>query len=353
MTTLLKSALLAAAGLLFAFAPAAHADTTIQGAGSTFVAPIMAKWIQVYNQQHPDVKIDYQAIGSGGGIHNLTDKTIQFAGSDAPMTDDQLKQAGAAVLHLPEVAGPVVMSYNLPQLKNKLVLDGKTIAGIYLGTISHWNDPQIAALNPGANLPNLPILVAHRSEGSGTTYIFTGYLSQVSADWKSKVGQNTSVSWPTGRGGKGSDGVAAIIKNTAGAIGYVEYAYAINGHLPVASLQNKDGKPVDPSIDGVVAASKAVVADLPADFRLPIIDPTGPDAYPISGFTYLIIYKDLGYLKDRQKALQTVKFLQWILTDGQQYAEGLQYAKLGDDMRNKVLDELKQATFDGQPLLKD
>ncbi|MGN6369435.1 MAG: phosphate ABC transporter substrate-binding protein PstS [Phycisphaerae bacterium] len=352
MTSLWKVCMAGAASAVLSLTVAVKA-ANIQGAGSTFVAPIMAKWIQEYGQKNPDVKIDYQAIGSGGGIKNLTNKTIQFAGSDAPLSDDQIKQAGAAVLHLPEVAGPVVMSYNLPSLGGKkLVLDGDTIAGIYLGKITNWDDAKLKALNPGVNLPDQRILVAHRSEGSGTTYIFTGYLSQVSGDWKNKVGQNTAVKWPTGRGGKGTDGVAAIIKNTVGTVGYIEYAYAINGHLPVASLKNKDGNVVDPSIAGVVSASKAVVENLPSDFRLPIINPSGAEAYPISGFTYLIIYKDLGYLNNKDQAEATAKFIQWILTDGQNDAESLQYAKLGSDMQQKVLDELKTVTYNGELLLK-
>ncbi|MGC8624728.1 MAG: phosphate ABC transporter substrate-binding protein PstS [Phycisphaerae bacterium] len=322
----------------------------IQGAGSTFVAPIMLKkWIPKFMLSHPDIKVDYQPIGSGGGINGLINKTINFCGSDAAMTDSQITAAGGHVLHLPEVAGPEVMSYNLPMIHQPLVMNGKLIADIYLGKVTRWNDPEIAALNPGVHLPNLHILVAHRSDGSGTTYIFTGYLCKVSLPWNSQVGQSTSVSWPVGRGGKGNPGVAALIEKTVGGLGYLEYAYAIMGHFPTATLINKDGVKVRPSIPAVIAAQKAVVSNLPADFRLPIINPSGHNAYPISGFTYLIIDQDLGYMS-KAKARATVNFVHWVLTKGQQYAKSMEYIRLGPVMQKKVLAQLNEVTWKGQPL---
>ncbi|NNM84584.1 MAG: phosphate ABC transporter substrate-binding protein PstS, partial [Phycisphaerales bacterium] len=307
----------------------------ISGAGSTFVYPIMLKWMALYEKSHPDVKIDYEAIGSGGGINGLINKTIDFSGSDAYMSKSQMKQAGG-VLHMPELAGPEVMSYNLPMVHHQLVFDGKVIADIYLGRITKWNDPRIEKLNPGVKLPNLHILVAHRSDGSGTTFIFTGYLCKVSPSWKTQVGQATSVNWPVGRGGKGNPGVAALIDKTKGGLGYLEYAYAIEGHFPVAKLINKDGYAIQPSMPSVIAAQKAIVANLPSDLRLRIINPSGKKAYPISGFTYLILAKDLGYMS-HAKAEATVKFIHWILTKGQNYAKELQYIRLGPAMQKQVL----------------
>jgi phosphate transport system substrate-binding protein len=331
---------------------AAHAARAveIQGAGSTFVAPIMYKWIKLFEASHPNIKVDYEAIGSGGGINGLISKTINFCGSDAAMTNSQIRAAGGSVLHMPEVAGPEVMSYNLPMVHKPLVMNGKLIANIYLGRITHWDNAAIQKLNPGVKLPHLHILVAHRSDGSGTTYIFTGYLCKVSPSWKSQVGQATSVSWPVGRGGKGNPGVAALIDKTVGGLGYLEYAYAINGHFPTATLINRDGYKIRPSIPGVIAAQKAVVANLPADFRLPIINPSGKKAYPISGFTYLIIDKHMGYMS-KAKAIATVRFIHWILTTGQKYAASMQYIKLGSLMRHKVLGQLHKATWHGHNLM--
>ncbi len=350
----LKLGLLACAAGLLTAVGTTNAATEIQGAGSTFVAPIMAKWIQVYNAEHPNEKIDYQAIGSGGGIQGITDRTIQFAGSDAPMTNAQMTGAPAKVLHFPELAGPVTMIYNVPGVPSNehIVMDGRVIADIYLGRIRHWDNAEIKALNPSLSLPHLRVLVAHRSEGSGTTYIFTGYLCAVSHAWKSHVGQSTSVRWPTGRGGKGSDGVAAIVKNTKGGFGYDEYAYALTNHLTYALLKNRSGHIVKPSIGGVVVAQAAIVKHLPADFRLPIINPPSKKAYPIGGFTYLIIYQDLSYMKSRTEALDTVKFLHWVLTKGQRYAKGLEYARLPSNMQKKLLAQLDTVTYNGSPLLK-
>ncbi len=275
-------------------AGAAHAQTRIQGAGATFPAPLYAKWISTYNAAHPDVKIDYQAIGSGGGIKGITDRTVQFAGSDAPMTADQEKKLPAPALHIPTVAGPEVMTYNLPDVKENLVFDGPVIAGIYLGDIKKWDDPKIKALNPGVDLPSRPIVVVHRSDGSGTTFIFTDYLSKVSKPWADNVGNATSVEWPVGVGGKGNAGVAAAVKGTVGAIGYVEFAYATSEKLPYATQINKAGKHVRASIEGVNAAAAASLKVLPASLKVSIVDAPGDDSYPICGFTYFLVYEDSG-----------------------------------------------------------
>ncbi|HMD55184.1 MAG TPA: phosphate ABC transporter substrate-binding protein PstS, partial [Phycisphaerae bacterium] len=332
-------------------ATVAKADpVTLNGSGSTFVAPFFAKCIQVFNAANTDVQVDYQPIGSGGGIKALTGQLVPFADSDAPMTDSQLKTAPGPVLHIPVVAGATVMIYNLPGLNGQLVMDGPTIADIYLGKVTIWNDPEIQKLNPNLNLPNLPIAVAHRSDGSGTTYIFTDYLSQVSSDWAGQVGSATAVQWPTGRGGKGSAGVAAVVKNTVGGFGYVELAYAINGSLTYASLVNQAGNTVQPSIAGVLAAEQSVVNNLPTDFRIHMVNESGADAYPISGFTYLLVYQDLDYLKSADQAQALLKWLVWVTSEGQQYASNLNYASLPDSMQQKVVAELKTITFNGQPV---
>ena len=325
-------------------------SVTIQGAGATFPAPLYAKWIEAYNKANPNTKIDYQAIGSGGGIKGITDRTVQFAGSDAPMTDDQLKGAPAPVLHIPTVSGPVVMIYNLPTVK-ELKLDGSVIAEIFMGKITKWNDPKIAALNSGVELPAKDIVVAHRSDGSGTSWIFTNYLSKVSDAWKTKVGNATSVKWPVGLGGKGNDGVAAAVKGTEGGFGYTELAFAEKSKLPYATQINKNGKPVIASVDGVVAAAKNSVAQFPPDMRVSITDATGDDSYPICGFTYLLVYQDMSYLKNKDQATEVLKFIQWGITDGQAMAKP-NYSPLPAEVQEKVTAALKTIVFDGQPLLK-
>lgn len=341
----------AAGGLL---AGTVSAETRIQGSGATFPAPLYAKWVQAYNAGHPEVKIDYQAVGSGAGIKGITDRTVMFAGSDAPMTADQEKSAGASgahVLHLPTVAGPVVLTYNVPGV-NELKIDGPTLADIFLGKVEKWNDGKLNALNAGANLPDMPITVVHRSDGSGTTFIFTNYLSKVSPDWSSKAGNATAVEWPTGSAGKGNDGVAAAVKKTEGAIGYVEWAYATKQKLPYALQVNKSGKAMQASIEGVQAAAAAEAASFPADMKVSITDAAAADAYPIAGFTYLLVYDDLSYLKDKAAAQQLLNFILWCETDGQGMAKDQGYAALPKDAQEKVIAKLKTITFDGEALLK-
>jgi len=352
MTNLWKLCLVGIASAVLSLTTAVNADTRIQGAGATFPAPLYAKWTQTYNDSHPGVKVDYSAIGSGGGIKNITDRVVQFAGSDAPMTKDQEAKAPAPLLHLPTVAGPVVLTYNLPGLTGDLKLDGEAVANIYLYKITKWNDAKLTALNPGLNLPDAPIVVVHRSDGSGTTFVFTNYLAKVSSDWKDNVGNATSVQWPTGLGGKGNPGVAAAVKNTTGGIGYVELAYAIQNKLPFATQINKDGKEVRASIAGVESAIANSVTDFPADLKVSITDASGPDSYPICGFTYFIVYDDLSYLKDKDLAQQTLDFINWCETDGQATANELGYAKLPKDAQDKVLEKIKAIKFDGEPLAK-
>jgi len=337
---------LAAAATLLMSVGAAHADTKIQGAGATFPAPLYAKWVETYNKAHPDVQVDYQAIGSGGGIKGITDRTVQFAGSDAPMNADQEKNAPGKILHIPTVAGPAVIIYNLSAVKG-LKLNNDVVAGIFLGEITKWNDAKIKALNADATLPDQDILVAHRSDGSGTTYIFTDYLAKISDAWKT----TTSVKWPVGVGGKGNDGVAAAVANAEGSIGYVEYAYAQKKSLQCATQINKAGKAVAPSIDNINAATETI-KDFPANMKVSITNADGDNAYPICGYTYILVYQDMSYLGDKAKAQAVVDFINWSVHDGQDMAKSLGYAKLAPEIQKKVEEELKTITFSGEALLK-
>ena len=354
MFTILKTSILAAAAALALFGGNALAadPVRIQGAGATFPAPLYSKWIEEYGKLHPDVKIDYSAVGSGTGIANITNRIVQFGASDAPLTDKQEKDAPAKLLHLPTVAGPAVMIYNIKGV-DKLKLNGAVLADIYLKKITKWNDPKIAALNAGTKLPDAPIVVVHRSDGSGTSYIFTDYLSKVSKQWSDDIGPNTAPDWPTGIAGKGSDGVTAAVKNSEGSIGYVELAYAKKNNLSYTTQVNKDGKEVQPTVDAVDAAAKAALSKFPDDMKVSITDAPGADVYPICGFTYLLVYQDLSYTKDKALATETLKFIRWCETDGQAMAAGLGYSKLPKDAQDKVVAKLKSITFDGQALLKD
>ena len=351
MTTLWKLCMASATAAMLSVTASVRAETRVQGSGATFPAPLYAKWTQTYNNDHPDVKVDYSAIGSGGGIKGITDKVVQFAGSDAPMTKEQEAKA-PGILHLPTVAGPVVMTYNLPGLSGEIKLDGEAVSNIYLNKITKWNDAKLMALNPGLNLPDQPIVVVHRSDGSGTTFVFTNYLSKVSGDWKENVGNATSVQWPTGLGGKGNDGVAAAVKNQAGGIGYIELAYALKNKLPFATQINKDGKEVRASVAGVESAIANSVQSFPADLKVSITDAPGAESYPISGFTYFLVYGDLSYMKDKTLAQETVNYIQWCETTGQAMANELGYAKLPADAQSKVLEKIKAISFEGSPLAK-
>ncbi|HJQ36699.1 MAG TPA: phosphate ABC transporter substrate-binding protein PstS [Thermoanaerobaculia bacterium] len=306
----------------------------INGAGATFPNPIYSKWFADYEKLHPNVKINYQSIGSGGGIRQLTAKTVFFGATDGPMTDEQLKTAGAPILHLPTVLGGVVPIYNLPVQVN---FTGPVLADIVLGKIKKWNDPAIRAANPGVNLPATDIAVVHRSDGSGTTYIFVDYLSKVSPQFKEKVGVATSVSWPVGVGAKGNEGIAGLVKQTPGAIGYVELIYASHNSIPFGAVQNSAGKFVTASLDSITAA--AAGATIPDDFRVSITNAPGETAYPIASFTWLLLYAEN---QDKQRAQLMSDFMKWALTDGQQLAGGLGYAPLPQAVVEKEMAALAQ-----------
>jgi phosphate transport system substrate-binding protein len=329
----MKVSLFALCAGLFSLSAAA-APLQINGAGATFPYPIYSKWFSEYQAVDPDVQINYQSIGSGGGIRQFLDKTVDFGASDAPMTNEQLGKATSPVLHIPTVLGAVVLTYNLPEAGDHLKLSSDVVADLFLGKITQWDDKRIAEANPGVKLPATPVLIAHRSDGSGTSNIFTDYLSKVSPEWKSKVGVGPSVNWPTGLGGKGNEGVTGLIKQTPGAIGYVELIYAINNKLPVATLRNKAGNWVAPSPKSVTAAAEGALKSMPEDLRVSITDAAGKDAYPISGFTYLLVWKDMKSAGPKGKAI--VKFLKWAMKDGQKDAEPLAYAPLPRALVKKV-----------------
>jgi phosphate transport system substrate-binding protein len=313
---------LAGAALLVTGAAAA---TQIDGAGATFPYPIYSKWFSEYNKLHPDVQINYQSIGSGGGIRQLTNETVFFGASDGPMTEEQLKAAPGHVMHFPTVLGGVVPVYNIPDFHAELRFSGTTIASIYLGKITKWNDAAIAAENPGVSLPATDIAVVHRSDGSGTTYIFCDFLSKVSPEWKSQVGVATSVQWPVGVGGKGNEGVSGLVSQTPGAIGYVELIYALQNKIPFGAVKNHDGVYLKASLDSVTAAAAGAGANMPPDFRVSITNAPGKNAYPISSFTWLLLYQNP---KDKARSQTMIQFVKWALTDGQKYCADLGYAPL-------------------------
>ena len=316
----------------------ASAQMMINGAGATFPYPIYSKWFDEYAKVDPSVRFNYQSIGSGGGQKQIMAQTVDFGASDGPMSDDNLAKAPGKLLHIPTVAGAVVMVSNLPGNPG-LKLDGDTIAGIFLGQIKKWNDPKVTALNPGVKLPDQDIVVVHRSDGSGTTFIFTDYLSKVSPEWKQKVGNNTSVNWPIGIGGKGNEGVSGQVKQTPGAIGYVELIYAIQNKMSYAEVKNSAGTFVKPAIESVTAALST--AEIPDDFRFSMTNAPGKDAYPICGATWLLVYEQQ---KDASKGKKLVEFLKWAATKGETMAKDLNYAPLPETVQARVLkriDEIK------------
>lgn len=326
----------------------AGAGLTLQGAGATFPNPLYTKWISEYNKKNPNLKIDYQSIGSGGGIKQITERTVDFGASDAPMTDEQLKAAPKEILHIPTVLGAVVVTYNLAELKEPLNLDGPTTAEIFLGTIKKWNDPKIAALNAGVSLPDKDIAVTSRADGSGTTAIFVDFLSKFSPEWKEKVGTGTSVKWPTGTSNKGNDGVAGYVKNTPGSVGYVEFIYAKNNGLSSAKMKNAAGKFVEPSLESITAAADGVATTIPDDLRVSITNAAGEASYPISGFTYLLVYKEQD---DATKGKALVDFIAWALKDGEAMAKELVYSPLPPAVLAKAEAKLKLVSHGGKPLL--
>ncbi len=322
--------------LLLLILPSA-AQTKLNGAGATFPYPIYSKWFNQYHQQHPDIEINYQSIGSGGGIRQVTAGTVDFGASDGPMTDQQLADAKFKILHLPTVLGAVVPAYNIPGVKGELKFTPDVIAGIYLGKITSWNDPAIGKVNPDVSLPNQPIVVVHRSDGSGTTYIFTDYLSKVSAEWRDSIGKGTSVRWPVGLGAKGNEGVAGMVRQMDGAFGYVELIYALQNNITFGSVKNVAGTFVKASLDSTTAAA-ASMKSMPADFRVSITNAPGKDAYPIASFTWLLIPADW---KDKNKQKIIVDFLNWMLDQGQTMTADLNYAPLPDGVKQKEHEAIK------------
>ena len=317
--------------IAFGLSATASAQMMINGAGATFPYPIYSKWFDEYAKVDPSVRFNYQSIGSGGGQKQILAQTVDFGASDGPTSDENLSKAPGKILHIPTVAGAVVITYNLdgnPALR----LDGDTIANIFLGKIKNWNDPKIAASNPGAKLPDKEIVVVHRSDGSGTTFIFTDYLSKISGEWKEKAGNNTSVNWPTGIGGKGNEGVAGQVKQTPGALGYVELIYATQNKMPYAEVKNAAGEFMKPTLESITAA--LATANIPDDFRFSMTNAPGKDAYPIAGATWLLVYQQQ---KDAAKGKKLVEFLKWSLTDGEKMAKDLQYAPLPESVQQRVL----------------
>jgi phosphate transport system substrate-binding protein len=317
----------------------------INGAGATFPFPLYSKWFAEYNKKNPDLQFNYQSIGSGGGIKQITEKTVDFGASDAPMTDAELAKA-PGIVHVPMVLGAVVVVCN--GAPDGLKLSGDAVADIFLGKITKWNDPKIAANNAGAKLPDAAIAVVHRSDGSGTTAVFTDYLAKVSPEWKTKIGAAKSVKWPVGLGGKGNEGVTGLVKSTPGAIGFVELAYANQNKLPMASIKNAEGNFVAPSIASTSAAAAGI--QMPADFRLSITDAKGKDAYPISSFTYLLVYKDQP---DAKKGEALVRFLWWAIHEGQSLAGPLDYAPLPKPVVAKVEAALRDLTVQGKKVIAE
>lgn len=328
--------------LLMLLATIALAETKLTGAGATFPYPIYSKWFDEYHKQHPDVEINYQSKGSGAGIRQLTEGTVDFGASDGPMTDDQLKAAkdkrGTDIIHIPTVLGAVVPAYNLPGVKGEVKFSGESLAGIYLGKITNWNDSVIARDNPGLKLPDKQIIVVHRAEGSGTTYIFTDYLSKISEEWKNRVGKATSVQWPAGLGQQGNEAVANTVKQMEGAIGYVELIYALQNNIAYGPVKNAAGKYVKASLESTTAAA-ASMKDMPDDFRVSITNAPGDGAYPIASFTWLLVPLKWS---DATKEKATIDFLNWMLDSGEKMTNALFYAPLPKNVAAKVKAKIKE-----------
>ncbi len=313
-------------------AAATSRAVVINGAGATFPYPIYSKWFSEYEKLHPNVKINYQSIGSGGGIRQLTARTVFFGATDGPMTEEQLKSSPGPVLHFPTVLGAVVPIYNLEGVTQPLQFPAQVLADIYLGKVKRWNDPRLARANPGVKLPAGEIAVVHRSDGSGTTYIWVDFLSKISPEFQQKVGVATSVSWPAGVGAKGNEGVSGLVKQTPSSIGYVELIYALQNKITFGAVQNKSGRFVTASLDSVTAAAGSSAGSMPDDFRVSITNPDGADAYPVSSFTWLLLYQNPD---DKERARMMVDFLKWALSEGQTFAAQLGYAPLPKEVVEK------------------
>ena len=326
-------------GCLLAAQTGVYAQLLINGAGATFPYPIYSKWFDEYAKVDPSVRFNYQSIGSGGGQKQITAQTVDFGASDGPMSDENLAKTPGKILHLPTVAGADVIAYNLPG-NPKLKLNSDAIVNLFLGNITKWNDPKIAALNPGVDLPDLPVIVVHRSDGSGTTFIFTDYLSSISPVWADSVGKGTSVKWPVGIGGKGNEGVAGQVKQLSGAVGYVELIYAKQNKMPYADVKNAAGNFITPALDSVTAA--LATAKIPDDFRFSMVNAPGDKAYPISGATWLLVYERQ---KDAAKGKKLVEFLNWALTKGEGMASSLDYASLPESVQQRVLERIKTIKY--------
>lgn len=316
----------------------------LTGAGATFPAALYSKWFSEY-EKLTGVKVNYQSIGSGGGIKSITDRTVDFGASDAPMTDEQLKAAKGEILHVPTALGAVVPTYNIQGLPKPIKFTPDTLCGIYLGKIKKWSDPALKADNPDLSLPDKDIIVVHRSDGSGTTYIWTDYLSTVCPEWKEKVGRGTSVNWPVGIGGKGNEGVAGEVRQNPNSIGYVELIYALQNKLPVGWVKNKAGKFVEPTLESVTAAAAGVAARIPPDLRVSIVDAEGENSYPVSGFTYFLVYREQT---DKAKAIALTRMMWWAIHDAQQYNAGLGYAPLPVEVIKLAEAKIEAVTVDGQ-----
>ena len=336
--------------ILLAFAGCgggSSSEIRMQGAGATFPMPLYQKWISEYGKLNSNIKIDYQSIGSGGGIKQIQARTVDFGASDSPMKDEDLKAAPGPILHVPTVLGAVVITYNLSGVAQPLRFAPDVVADIFLGKIRKWSDPRIKADNSGVTIPDVEITVVHRSDGSGTSAVFTDYLSKVSAEWKEKVGSGTSPNWPVGIGGKGNEGVTGQVKQTPNTIGYVELAYAVQNKLPVALIKNKSGNFIEPSVDAVTAAAAGAIAATPEDLRVSITDAPGPAAYSISSYTYILVYKEQS---DAIKGKAIVDFLWWGIHDGEKFAKELQYAPLPDEIIKRAEQKISSITAGGKPL---
>jgi len=355
MTGLLKKAgtRMALVGAV-AVSTLAMADVRLQGAGATFPNPLYQRWVNEYQKINPTVRIDYQSIGSGGGIKGITERTVHFAGSDAPMSKKELEAAGgpANIVEIPTVAGAVVPAYNLPGVQGTINFSGELLTEIYIGTVSKWNDPKLAKLNPGVTLPNLAITPAWRTDGSGTTYVFTNYLCTQSDDFRSTIGAGKQVKWPVGQGGKGNEGVAAAVQQTPGALGYIEVNYANANHIAYGAVKNRSGKFVKANPDSVSAAGEGVVAGLKGNIlAADLWNQPGDTAYPIAAFTYIIVYKDTNNLSSAEDAKALADFLWWATHQGQTLASELDYAPLSPGVQSKVAEALKSLTHDGKPVM--
>lgn len=325
-------------------ATAAPQKVTLNGAGASFPYPLYSKWISEYSKVNATTQINYQSVGSGAGIRQVIAKTVDFGATDAPMAEEDAGEAKGKLVHLPTTLGAVVVAANVPGVTLKL--DASLLAGLFLGTVKKWNDPKVQALNPDANLPDLAVMPVFRSDGSGTTAVFTDYLSKTNADWKAKVGEGKAVSWPAGLGAKGNEGVTGQVKATPGSIGYLELAYALQNKLSIAELKNKSGTFVTPSIESISAAAQGV--ELPGTLHASITDSADPNAYPIASYTYLLVYEDA---LDARKGKEIAKFAWWALNDGQKFAAALHYAPLPQNAQTKVHAQIKKLHHGGQPLL--